>query len=184
MLDPGMALDADLGIDSIKRVEILSALQDRLPHAPTIKSEHLGTLHTLRDVASFLSGTNGHKSAQPEPVETAPAGLERSVLRAVPAAPSSPRDRRLLRPGHEIWLSADDPNLAALVEAHFRTRGYQTVSLPLAALAERECPEALAALVLLAPPETTDAHLRDALRCARRTSAALRKAGSQAGARC
>ncbi|HTU89480.1 MAG TPA: beta-ketoacyl synthase N-terminal-like domain-containing protein, partial [Gemmataceae bacterium] len=31
MLDLDMALDADLGIDSIKRVEILSALQERLP---------------------------------------------------------------------------------------------------------------------------------------------------------
>src|SRR5262249_23734020 len=35
MLEPGMALDADLGIDSIKRVEILSAPQHRLPPAPT-----------------------------------------------------------------------------------------------------------------------------------------------------
>jgi len=33
MLDPDMGLDADLGIDSIKRVEILSALQDTLPDA-------------------------------------------------------------------------------------------------------------------------------------------------------
>ena len=33
MLELDMQLDADLGIDSIKRVEILSALQDRLPEA-------------------------------------------------------------------------------------------------------------------------------------------------------
>ena len=39
-----MALDSDLGIDSIKRVEILSALQERLPEAPIVKPEHLGTL--------------------------------------------------------------------------------------------------------------------------------------------
>ena len=44
MLELDMELDADLGIDSIKRVEILSALQERLPEAPTIKPEHLGTL--------------------------------------------------------------------------------------------------------------------------------------------
>ena len=31
MLELSMELDADLGIDSIKRVEILSALQERLP---------------------------------------------------------------------------------------------------------------------------------------------------------
>ena len=34
MLELDMQLDADLGIDSIKRVEILSAVQDRLPEAP------------------------------------------------------------------------------------------------------------------------------------------------------
>ena len=54
MLELDMALDADLGIDSIKRVEILSALQERLPEAPLIKPEHLGTLHNLRQIAAFL----------------------------------------------------------------------------------------------------------------------------------
>ena len=55
MLNLGMSLDGDLGVDSIKRVEILSALQDKLPAAPVVKPEHLGTLHTLQDVADFLS---------------------------------------------------------------------------------------------------------------------------------
>src|SRR5207253_502640 len=47
VLEPGMQLDADLGIDSIKRVEILAALQERLPEAPVIGPEHLGTIRTL-----------------------------------------------------------------------------------------------------------------------------------------
>ncbi|MFO0822892.1 MAG: SDR family NAD(P)-dependent oxidoreductase, partial [Gemmataceae bacterium] len=55
-LDLSLSLDGDLGVDSIKRVEILSTLQERLPHAPQVKPEHLGTLHTLRDVANFLTG--------------------------------------------------------------------------------------------------------------------------------
>src|SRR5262249_24767315 len=46
----------DLGVDSIKRVEILSAIQERLPDAPAVKPEHLGTLHTLKDVADLLAG--------------------------------------------------------------------------------------------------------------------------------
>jgi acyl transferase domain-containing protein/NAD(P)-dependent dehydrogenase (short-subunit alcohol dehydrogenase family)/acyl carrier protein len=54
MLGLDMALDADLGIDSIKRVEILSALQEKIPDAPAVKPEHLGTLHTLRDIVAFL----------------------------------------------------------------------------------------------------------------------------------
>src|SRR5262249_19221555 len=38
-----LQLDADLGIDSIKRVEILSALQDRLPDLPAFEPERLGS---------------------------------------------------------------------------------------------------------------------------------------------
>ena len=34
MLELDMRLDTDLGIDSIKRVEIFSAIQDRLPGMP------------------------------------------------------------------------------------------------------------------------------------------------------
>ena len=58
-LDLNLSLDADLGVDSIKRVEILSALQEKLPDAPVVKPEHLGSLHTLRDVAEFLTGAGG-----------------------------------------------------------------------------------------------------------------------------
>ncbi len=53
-LNLGLGLDTDLGIDSIKRVEILSALQEQLPQAPTIGPEHLGTLHTLNAIVEFI----------------------------------------------------------------------------------------------------------------------------------
>ena len=56
MLEPGMALDADLGIDSIKRVEILSALQERLPEMPAVKPEDLGRLQTLQQLVSLQLG--------------------------------------------------------------------------------------------------------------------------------
>ena len=36
MLALEMSLDGDLGIDSIKRVEIFSALRERLPRAPEV----------------------------------------------------------------------------------------------------------------------------------------------------
>ena len=58
-LDLSLSLDSDLGVDSIKRVEILSAIQEKLPDAPVVKPEHLGTLHTLKDVADFLTGPVG-----------------------------------------------------------------------------------------------------------------------------
>jgi len=55
MLNLDMGLDSDLGIDSIKRVEIMAALRTRLPDAPEVKPEHLGSLQTLQQVVDFLS---------------------------------------------------------------------------------------------------------------------------------
>jgi NAD(P)-dependent dehydrogenase (short-subunit alcohol dehydrogenase family)/acyl carrier protein len=56
MLDLDMEMEAGLGIDSIKQVEILSELQERLPGMPEIEPAELATLRTLRDVADKLSG--------------------------------------------------------------------------------------------------------------------------------
>jgi acyl transferase domain-containing protein/NAD(P)-dependent dehydrogenase (short-subunit alcohol dehydrogenase family)/acyl carrier protein len=72
MLNLDMALDADLGVDSIKRVEILSALQEKLPAAPVVKPEHLGQLHTLRDVATFLAAGAAVPAAAPLSVSEPP----------------------------------------------------------------------------------------------------------------
>src|SRR5207245_1232143 len=69
MLDLDMELDSDLGIDSIKRVEIFSALQERLPQAPAVKSEHLGTLRTLRQVVDFLSVTTSAEIVKDQELE-------------------------------------------------------------------------------------------------------------------
>jgi acyl transferase domain-containing protein/NADP-dependent 3-hydroxy acid dehydrogenase YdfG/acyl carrier protein len=95
MLTLGMALDADLGVDSIKRVEILSALQDKLPDAPAVKPEHLARLHTLQDVADFLAGpvehrpgTNGVAAHPPEPEEA-------DTVRAAVIAQSMPTPAEL-----------------------------------------------------------------------------------------
>ena len=62
MLELDMRLDADLGIDSIKRVEIFSALQERYPGLPPAGPERIGTLETLRDIVVFLGETS-----EPEP---------------------------------------------------------------------------------------------------------------------
>jgi acyl transferase domain-containing protein/acyl carrier protein/NADP-dependent 3-hydroxy acid dehydrogenase YdfG len=63
MLKPEMSLDHDLGIDSIKRVEILSALQERRPDLPAVQPEQLGTLHRLSDVIALLGDVAPHGAA-------------------------------------------------------------------------------------------------------------------------
>ncbi len=59
MLDLDMEMEAGLGIDSIKQVEILSELQERIPGVPEIEPSELATLRTLRDVADKLSAGMG-----------------------------------------------------------------------------------------------------------------------------
>jgi acyl carrier protein len=73
MLELDMELDADLGIDSIKRVEIFSRLQERLPQAPIIKPEHLGSLRTLRHVVAFLGETESHPASNCNGIHIAPS---------------------------------------------------------------------------------------------------------------
>jgi len=68
MLNLDMGLDSDLGIDSIKRVEILSALQERLPNTPTVAPDRLGSLRTLRDVADVLGNGSAEKKNPRRPV--------------------------------------------------------------------------------------------------------------------
>ena len=56
MLELDMDMEADLGIDSIKRVEILSALQDRHPELPEIGAEALTELRTLGQIVEHTQG--------------------------------------------------------------------------------------------------------------------------------
>ena len=68
MLELDMRLDADLGIDSIKRVEIFSALQDRIPAMTPAGPERIGTLGTLNDIVDFLAESSRGGRVRSEPI--------------------------------------------------------------------------------------------------------------------
>jgi malonyl CoA-acyl carrier protein transacylase len=63
MLTLDMELESGLGIDSIKRVEILSALQDQLPHVGEMDTTELAELNTLGEIISFVSVTDSSNPA-------------------------------------------------------------------------------------------------------------------------
>jgi acyl transferase domain-containing protein/NADP-dependent 3-hydroxy acid dehydrogenase YdfG len=74
VLDLDMQLDADLGIDSIKRVEILSAFQDRLPGLPALEPDQLASFRTLRAIVDFVSRSHAEvQHALPTPPASTPA---------------------------------------------------------------------------------------------------------------
>jgi acyl transferase domain-containing protein/NADP-dependent 3-hydroxy acid dehydrogenase YdfG len=68
MLSVDMEIDTDLGIDSIKKVEILSAVRERIGDAPGNLAE-LATLRTLRAIAEHYTRSTGQPpAAQDTPV--------------------------------------------------------------------------------------------------------------------
>ena len=55
MLELGMDIEADLGIDSIKQVEIMWSLQEQLPHLPQVSGSEMSELRTLKEIVDHLS---------------------------------------------------------------------------------------------------------------------------------
>ncbi|MHB8835940.1 MAG: SDR family NAD(P)-dependent oxidoreductase [Candidatus Methylomirabilia bacterium] len=80
LLRPEMALEADLGIDSVKRVEILAALEERLPELAQLEPAALTEMRTLGDIVARLEGARCGTTAPPPareaPPDSAPAGGE------------------------------------------------------------------------------------------------------------
>ena len=93
MLALDMDIEADLGIDSIKRVEILATLEEKMPGIPAIPPDILGTLKTLGQITAFLKKKDPEMTVVsldcPQQAETTPISLaatvypERRVLSAV-----------------------------------------------------------------------------------------------------
>ncbi|MDI6796901.1 MAG: SDR family NAD(P)-dependent oxidoreductase, partial [Desulfatibacillaceae bacterium] len=70
MLDLSMDMEADLGIDSIKRVEILGALMEAHPHLPEPNPEDLAELKTLGQIVEHMQGLTGNAKPAPAATET------------------------------------------------------------------------------------------------------------------
>ncbi|WP_189808690.1 type I polyketide synthase, partial [Streptomyces toxytricini] len=75
MLDLDMDIEADLGIDSIKRVEIMGVLQERAGATVTAGPEQLAELRTLRDIIGIMAGST---ATAPAPAAPAPAAAPTS----------------------------------------------------------------------------------------------------------
>ncbi len=169
MIGRDMELEADLGIDSIKRVEILAAVRERVPSLPELDPAQLGALRTVGEIVDHLAQTSGTpaagaKSAAPAPAAPAPAA-ERWVTRAEPAAPIG-----MIAPGllgaSRLVVTDDESGVAtALVDA-LATHG-------LKAEVVREVPDDADAVIVLAGlrrAEDVDAQLaaeREAFHAAR-----------------
>ncbi|WP_112106141.1 type I polyketide synthase [Parafrankia sp. Ea1.12] len=76
MIDTGMDLEADLGVDSIKRVQILGALQEHFPTLPSAGPETLAEMRTLNHITDYVLTSLGPVNPAPDgaPNGTSPKG--------------------------------------------------------------------------------------------------------------
>ncbi|MGF1843151.1 phosphopantetheine-binding protein [Vibrio clamense] len=82
MLDLEMDMEADLGIDSIKRVEILGTVQDEMPNLPELNPEDLAECRTLGEIVGYMNS----KSMNSKMPASAPVAAQPSATATVQAA--------------------------------------------------------------------------------------------------
>ncbi|KAG1647546.1 Orsellinic acid synthase ArmB [Nymphon striatum] len=93
MLTMEMELEGDLGIDSIKRVEILSAMQDEVPTLPEVDTAVMAELVTLGQIVDYMAGEIEAAPA-PWPRQLQPQRLQRQLQhRLRPRRPYRVSDR-------------------------------------------------------------------------------------------
>ena len=91
MLELSMDMEADLGIDSIKRVEIFGAMQQAFPTITGANPKEMAVLKTLEQIVDYLGAKTGNLSVatpiievstQTAPTQTAPVspGVEITTL--------------------------------------------------------------------------------------------------------
>jgi len=83
MLELGMDLESDLGIDSIKRVEILGAVQDKIPALPEVPGDDLAEMRTLGEIVAHLQSKLGGNISNGQKAETTPSGMPATPTSAV-----------------------------------------------------------------------------------------------------
>ncbi len=152
-INPDMDLEADLGIDSIKRVEILSAVSEKLPHCPKVKPEHLGTLRTLKQIAAYLAA--GSAPVAPAPASIPAVAVAKSsdepcvITRLVPELnPAGPRDAFLLDKSLTVAVTKDS-GLDTAVIRELEAKGYKTALVTVDDA--NSLPANLGALIVVAP---------------------------------
>jgi len=180
MLNLEMNLEADLGIDSIKRVEILSALQERMPEMPTVKPEDLGTLQTLQQIVDhMLISELAPVTAEMVPLETnseavtteAVATIERQVLTVVPL--NTQYEKILLAKNATVWVTGEAPELTRAVCESLKQKNLKPEIISLDAEPESN----LAGLIILTPANPDQTFMKDSFLLVQRVSESLRDSG-------
>jgi acyl transferase domain-containing protein/NAD(P)-dependent dehydrogenase (short-subunit alcohol dehydrogenase family)/acyl carrier protein len=201
MLEPDMALDSDLGIDSIKRVEILSAIRERLPAAPVIGPEHLGSLRTLAEITRHLGSFDQRPATSDQLAGRSPSAGDvlRPAAGSQPPSSAQPVGRSTVVPipldipaaggdisladDAEFWITDDGSTFAAELCAAIRERGFTARNISIAEARDMTPSGRLCGVVIAAQESgTDDLFLENAFLLLKNAGSALRGAAAAGGA--
>ena len=166
MLGMDMDIESDLGIDSIKRVEILSAMEERMPELPKVTPDMMGSLKTLGQICAYLNGNSDASTApraekQPEKKEPATPSnvsddrpLERYVVACKPSEHTFKKERAMAK-GHYVALVSEDRKFADAVKKALTKKKLSARILK--SPADIPSDEPLGGMMILAPMEPLSA---------------------------
>jgi polyketide-type polyunsaturated fatty acid synthase PfaA len=133
MLELDMDMEADLGIDSIKRVEILGAMQEMYPDLPKPNVEELGDLRTIGQIVDYLQKLVGGEKKKfqyesDEELDNVKHNVQRRPVQLKILPPPDSLDFNL--PEGHICLITDDGSLTTSQVAELLTdKGWKVVVL-------------------------------------------------------
>ncbi|GBC60729.1 type I polyketide synthase [Desulfonema ishimotonii] len=188
MLTLEMDIEADLGIDSIKRVEILSAFEEKMPGLPAISPDMMGTLRTLGQIVDYLDGGGQSRQTEhpvniPTPPEIIADGVKKKIISPVrqPPEPGSPV---IIPTGRPILVTRDGRGLGEAVVEEFAARGMAAVLASPSQLRDRDDLSSPGGLILLADAwaDQDGQFLKEAFALTRDMGPGLLKSGAQGGA--
>ena len=179
-LNIDMDMESDLGIDSIKRVAILSELHEKLPSAPRITPEQLGSIRTLRQVAAYLSVgapqpprpsafppeagpqqsrladslpaglPDGRSPGFTKPVLNPSSEITREILKTSDFNTEAAREKIVLDKNLPVWITDDGSALSGEVVKNLTGRGYRAQKVSLDDTGLKP-EEGLTGLIIIAP---------------------------------
>jgi acyl transferase domain-containing protein/NAD(P)-dependent dehydrogenase (short-subunit alcohol dehydrogenase family) len=203
MLGLDMDIEADLGIDSIKRVEILSALEEKMPGLPPVAPEDMGRLKTLGQIIEHFSGARPAADAL-RPLPALPPAAPEQLPALAGVTPAEPTDTRLaarqivamtpapaiesaaaaVPENRTVFITDDRTGLAQAVLAEFGRMSIHAVLVSVDILKfKRDLPRA-AGLVIIQNPKSPslEADLKHAFELTRAMAADLLESAKLQGA--
>ena len=203
MIGTDMDIEADLGIDSIKRVEILSAVEERMPGLPPVAPDQMGKLKTLQQITDYL-GSETSAEATPQPkvaplVESESEDLQPLQEPSNDSLPVSPLNRQTIKivdknPGHresiilpagrKVYITEDGSGVSAALADRFGQLGINTVLISTNILTYKDhLPPAAGLIFVLSPNDPVPMEeLKEYFRLTKRLAPELKSSAALGGA--